>query len=167
MSLTSSASLIANKIGSRLRYAAVALIVAVTFGTLGFHFIEGWTLGDSLYMTVTTVGYGKVHPLDAGGRLFASLFMIVGVGTVAYALSGIVQTIVQSELVAAFGERRRFREMSKLREHYIICGAGRVGSRVIRHIERNGAAFVIIEQDAAKLSALIECGINVPGRGAK
>ncbi len=169
MSLTSSASPIANKIGSRLRYAAVALIVAVTFGTLGFHFIEGWTLGDSLYMTVmtvTTVGYGEVHPLGAGGRLFASLFMIVGVGTVAYALSGIVQTIVQSELVAAFGERRRFREMSKLREHYIICGAGRVGSRVLQHIERNGAAFVVIEQDAAKVSALIERGVNVLVRDA-
>ncbi len=148
----------------RLRYVIVALAAAIALGTFGFHEIEGWPLGDCLYMTVmtvTTVGYGEVHPLSAAGRIFASVFMLIGVGTVAYALSGIVQTVVQSELVATFGERRRVREMSKLHNHFIICGAGRVGSRIIREMERNGAPFIAIEKDAARGTALIERGANV------
>src|SRR5918911_1636677 len=102
----------------RIRYALVALAVATAFGTVGFHLIEGWSVMDSLYMTVetvTTVGYGDMSPKSLAGRLFAIVFMIVGVGTVAYVLSSTVQTIVQSELIATFGERRRHREMSKLR----------------------------------------------------
>lgn len=141
----------------------------MALGTLGFHLIEGWTLLDSLYMTVetvTTVGYGDVPPKTAGGRVFAIFFMIVGVGTVAYVLSSTVQTIVQSELIATFGERRRYREMSRLRNHFIICGAGRVGSHIIRDLERARVGFVVIEEDAQKVAHLIERGCHVLVRDA-
>lgn len=147
----------------------MALAVSMTLGTLGFHLIEGWTLLDSLYMTVetiTTVGYGDVPPKTPGGRLFAIFFMIVGVGTVAYVLSSTVQTIVQSELLAAFGERRRYREMSRLRNHFIICGAGRVGSHIIRALENARVGFVVIEEDAHKVAHLIERGCHVLVRDA-
>ncbi len=169
MSSTSTLSHNATRLRLRLRYAFIALLAAIALGTFGFHLIEGWTLGDSLYMTVmtvTTVGYGEVHPLDGAGRVFASLLMIVGVGTVAYALSSAVQSVIQSELVATFGQRRRFREMNKLRNHFIICGAGRVGSHIIRDIERADVPFVAIEKDAAKVAALIERGVNVLVRDA-
>lgn len=153
----------------RLRYALIALAVAITFGTLGFHLIEGWSLTDSLYVTVqtvTTVGYGDITPQSSRGRVFATIFMIMGVGTVAYALSSAIQTIVQSEMVAAFGARRRYREMNKLRQHFIICGAGRVGSHIIRDIERAGSPFVVIEKNAQKVSALAERGVFVLVRDA-
>ena len=148
----------------RMRYALYALAAAIAFGTIGFHMIEGWTLADSLYVTVetvTTVGYGDVPPKSAKGRAFAPLFMIVGVGTVAYALSSTVQSIVQSEIVATFGERRRYREMSKLRDHFIICGVGRVGSRIVREMRRTGSPFIAIESDADKVAGLIESGAHV------
>jgi voltage-gated potassium channel len=153
----------------RIRYALIALIVAITLGTFGFHLIEGWTLLDSLYMTVetiTTVGYGDVPPKTTGGRVFAIVFMLAGVGAVAYVLSSTVQLIVQSELIATFGERRRYREMSKLRNHFIICGAGRVGSQIILGLERAGAHFVVIEEDAPKVAHLIERGCHVLVRDA-
>jgi voltage-gated potassium channel len=152
-----------------MRYALIALAFAVGFGTLGFHLIEGWTLLDSLYMTVetvTTVGYGDVPPKTVGGRVFAIIFMFVGVGIVAYVLSSTVQMVIQSELIATFGERRRHREMSKLRNHFIICGAGRVGSHIIRDLERAGARFVVIEEDAQKVAHLIERGCHVLVRDA-
>jgi voltage-gated potassium channel len=147
----------------------MALAFAMAFGTLGFHLIEGWSLLDSLYMTVetvTTVGYGDVPPKTAGGRVFAIIFMFIGVGTVAYVLSSTVQLVIQSELIATFGERRRHREMSKLRNHFIICGAGRVGSHIIRDLERARVSFVIIEEDEQKVAHLIERGCHVLVRDA-
>src|SRR5437764_14673020 len=90
----------------RIRYALIALGGALLFGTLGFHLIEGWTLADSLYVTVqtlTTVGYGDMTPRDGRGRLFAVIVMMLGAGGVALAVSTIVQFIVQSELRLTFG----------------------------------------------------------------
>ena len=151
------------------RYALIALALAVLFGTLGFHLIEGWSLADSLYVTVqtlTTVGYGDITPKTMTGRVFASLFMFFGIGVAVYILTSTVQQIVQSELLAAFGERRRRREMNKLRNHFIICGAGRVGSRIIREMERAHMPFVVIESDAQKLVELSERHAHVLVRDA-
>jgi voltage-gated potassium channel len=158
-----------NRTRLRLRYAIYALASALALGTLGFHLIEGWSLSDSLYMTVqtvTTVGYGDVPPRTPAGRLFAIGFMLLGVGTVAYTLSSTVQTIVQSELVATFGQRRRYRKMSKLRNHFIICGAGRVGSHLIRDMQHNNELFVVIEKDAQKVAEMADRGLIVMVRDA-
>jgi voltage-gated potassium channel len=140
-----------------LAYSLAALAGVVTFGTAGFTLVEGWSLLDSLYMTVmtvTTVGYGPPLPLSPAGRDFSILFMVVGVGTAGYLLSTAVQSLVRSEIVAAYGERRRHREMSKLREHYIICGAGRVGRRIVGEMRRAGVPFVVVESNAALAAEL-------------
>jgi voltage-gated potassium channel len=148
----------------RLRYALYAVLASVALGTLGFHLLEPWSWLDSLYATIqtlTTVGYGDVTPQTAAGRIFASIFMFVGVGAVLYILTSTVQTIVQSEMVATFGMRRLQREMSKLHDHFIICGAGRVGSRLIRELQRGGVPFAVIEKDAQKVAHLVERGAPV------
>jgi voltage-gated potassium channel len=140
-----------------LAYSLAALAGVVAFGTAGFSLIEGWPLLDSLYMTVmtvTTVGYGSPLPLSTAGRNFAIFFMILGVGTTGYLLSSAVQSLVRSEILAAYGERRRQREMSKLKDHYIICGAGRVGARIVREMRRSGVPFVAIESNALLANAL-------------
>ena len=148
----------------RIRYALVALAAAILLGTLGFYLIEGWSLADSLYVTVqtlTTVGYGDVPPHSAMGRLFAILVMLLGAGGVALAVSTIVQSVVQSELVATFGERRRSKKMSKLHDHYIICGSGRVGSNLVRDLIKANESFVVIEQDKQRAAELSQRGVNV------
>lgn len=148
----------------RLRYALYAVLAAVALGTLGFHLLEGWSVADSMYATIqtlTTVGYGDLTPTTSAGRFFASLYMFVGVGAVLYVLTATVQTIVQSEMVATFGMRRRQREMSKLHDHFIICGAGRVGSRLIRELQRASVPFAVIEKDEQKVIHLIESGAPV------
>ncbi|MBV9923768.1 MAG: potassium channel protein [Acidobacteria bacterium] len=140
-----------------LFYSLAALTGVVAFGTVGFTLIEGWSLADSLYMTVmtvTTVGYGPPLPLSPSGRNFSIFFMVLGVGTAGYLLSTAVQSLVRSEILAAYGERRRQREMSKLRGHYIICGAGRVGSRIVRELQRSGVPFVVVESNAALAAQL-------------
>ena len=148
----------------RIRYALMALAVAILFGTIGFYLIEGWSLADSLYVTVqtlTTVGYGDVPPRSSNGRLFAVVVMLIGAGGVALAVSTIVQSVVQSELVATFGQRRRSRRVHKLHHHYIICGSGRVGSHLVRDLVSANESFVVIEQDQARAAEFSQKGINV------
>jgi voltage-gated potassium channel len=169
MSSIPNATSITQRSRKRLLYLLIALLFALVFGTVGYMLVEGWSIGDSLYMTVmtiTTVGYGAPQTLSTAGRNFTIFFMLVGVSATGFALSSAVQALVQSEIVAAFGERRRHREMSKLSNHFIICGAGRVGSRIIKEMQRAGIPFVAIEKDAQKVAALVERGAHVLIRDA-
>src|ERR1043166_5491832 len=92
--------------------------------------------------------------------------MLVGVGIVLYALTSAVQSIVQSEMVATFGRRRLSRKMSKLRNHFIICGAGRVGSHLIRSLQGSDETFIVIESNTQQVSQLVDLGIAVLVRDA-
>lgn len=153
----------------RILFALLAVIVAMGCGAIGFHLIEGWSILDSLYaaaQTVTTVGYGDVTPVTRGGRLFAMVFMLAGVGVVLYALTATVHAIVQSELVATFGERRQSRKMSKLRNHFIVCGAGRVGSHLVRSLVNGNETFIVIERDPQRVADLTALGVTVLVRDA-
>jgi len=144
----------------------LAVLGVILLGTIVFHVLEGWSILDSLYVTaqtVTTVGFGDLTPQTPAGRAFASIFMMVSVGVVLYALTTTVQAIVHSELFATYG---RSRQMSKLRDHFIICGAGRVGSHLIRGLRGVDATFVVIETDPAKVEALTDLNIPVLPRDA-
>src|SRR5258705_4527932 len=153
----------------RIRLALAAVAIAIGFGTAGFYLIEGWSILDSLYVaaqTVTTVGYGDLTPATRNGRIFSTVFMLAGVGVVLYALTTTVQAIVQSELVAAFGQRRISRRMKKLRDHFIICGAGRVGSHLVRGLLGSAESFIVIERDPQRVAELTALGVIVLVRDA-
>ena len=168
MSLTSSLHP-PGKNRASLRIGVIAVGCAIGLGTVVFHRIEGWSILDSLYVTaqtVTTVGFGDLAPRTIWGRAFATVFMMVGVGIVLYALTSAVQSIVQSEMVATFGQRRLSRKMSKLRNHFIICGAGRVGSHLIRSLQGSDETFIVIESNKQQVSQLVDLGIAVLVRDA-
>ena len=144
----------------------LAVFGAMLLGTVMFRVLEGWSILDSLYVTaqtVTTVGFGDLTPRTPYGRAFAVVFMMVSVGIVLYALTSTVQAIVHSELFASYGHARK---MSKMRDHFIICGAGRVGSHLIRNLRASNGTFLVIENDAAKVDALVDLGISVLPRDA-
>lgn len=148
----------------RLLYTLGAIFTVITIGGIGFHLIEGFTILDSFYLateTVTTVGYGDVTPKSTVGRLFAIFFMLVGGGTVLYALTSMVQSIVQSEIISVLGIRRKTKEMEKLKDHFIVCGAGRVGRRIIRSLVNQKIGFVVIDNDQRKVAEYIENGFFV------
>jgi voltage-gated potassium channel len=146
---------------SRLSYALIAIFFAIAIGAFGFYFIEGFSLLDSIYLateTVTTVGYGDLSPKKTEGRVFAIFFMLVGGGTVLYALTTLVQTLFQAELMSMFDSRRKIREMEKLHDHYIVCGAGRVGKRIIRSLQKQKIPFVVIEREERKAAPVADSG---------
>ena len=148
----------------RLVYASAAIVSAISFGATGFYLIEGFSALDSIYLateTVTTVGYGDIAPKTPLGRVFAILFMLIGGGTVLYSLTVLAQAVIQSEIIEAFGAGRRTREMKKLENHYIVCGAGRVGRRIIRSLQKEKCQFVLIERDQKKLVDFEDDGTHI------
>jgi len=143
----------------RILFAMLLLLLAA--GTIGFHFIEGWTWFDGLYMVVTTfttIGYGEVHPLSQAGRIFNIFLILLGVGNVFLIIGALTQSVLEFEFNQVFGRRKMEREISRLTGHYIICGAGRVGRSVARELARKPVPFVIIESDPEKAAKFAEEG---------
>jgi voltage-gated potassium channel len=136
-----------------LRFLAGALLFVIALGTAGFHYIEGWPWFDGFYMvitTLTTIGYQEVHPLSHSGRVFNVFIILAGVSLVFLAIGALTQALLEFELQSFFGRRRMEREIGRLTDHYILCGAGRVGRSVARELARRPAPFVIIESNDAK-----------------
>ena len=102
-----------------------ALIAIVIVGFSGYMVIEGWPFLDALYMTVitiTTVGYAEVHPLSAGGRIFSIFLVVCGVGGALYAITGIIEYIVEGNIRTSWWRRKMEAKLGKLKAHFILCG---------------------------------------------
>ena len=109
--------------------AAVPLLLVVA-GTVGYHVVERWGYGDSLWMTVitlTTIGYGEVHPLSSSGRIFTMFLAMGGIFSVFYAGTELVRSIVTGEVASLLGRQRMKRNLAQLSDHLIVCGYGRMG----------------------------------------
>ena len=135
---------------SRLFMILGLLTTVLLIGTLGFHVIESWTWFDSFYMaliTLTTVGYSEVLPLSNQGRAFNSLLMLSGVTTLFVSVGILADTIIKLELADYFGRRRRNRMLGAMSNHYIVCGAGRVGRCVVEELLRSQVPVVVIDND--------------------
>lgn len=98
-------------------------------------------------ITITTIGYTEPADLTQNGRYFGTLLIVVGVGTLGYALSVAVQSVVSLEIVSSLGKRRLMKEIQELKDHYIVCGAGRVGRRIGQEIAGRGLDCVLIETE--------------------
>ena len=140
-------------------FGLMACILVV--GTFGFRWIEGWPWFDAFYMTlftITTVGYAELHPLSQAGRIFNSFVILAGVTTVFFAIGLITVFAVESELGGNFKRRRQKRMLDKLKDHYIVCGVGRVGRSVVRELLRNEAAFIVVDTDHDRVGWALEQG---------
>ena len=140
---------------------AVALIGLLLLGTSGFWLLEGMEVLDALYMaviTLSTVGFGEVQPLSAGGKLF-TMVLILGAGWLAmYLLGGMADFLLSGEGRAYFQKRRLLRMLDKLSDHVIVCGYGRVGRHVARELALQGLPFVVIDPSPQKISQVEESG---------
>ena len=136
-----------------------AILVALAAGTIGYHVVEGWSYFDSLYMTVitlATVGYGEVHPLDSGGRIFTIFMILGGIAVMTYAFTTLTSVIVEGEVSALFERRRMQKQIEKLSGHYIICGGGHAGGVIASELAKTGRAFVVIERNKEALQKFVD-----------
>src|SRR6185436_20918239 len=106
----------------------------------------------------TSIGYSEAPGMTEGARYFTAVLIIMGVGTLAYALSSAAQAVIESELLSTFGKRKTYKHINKLTDHYVICGAGRIGAGVIKDVARSGQEFVVIEGDEAIADRLLAQG---------
>ncbi len=140
----------------RLVLSAALIALIVSFGTIGYMVIEEWDFIDSLYMTIitlTTVGFKEVHDLSLNGRIFTIVLLIGGVGTVFYTLGIGAKIIVEGELQEVYGRRRLEKKLKDLRDHYIVCGYGRMGKIVARELKHEKLKYAVIEKNEVILDS--------------
>jgi voltage-gated potassium channel len=134
----------------QLKFGFSFLLLVLVGGTLGYTLLEGWPALDALYMTVitiTTVGYGEVKPLSHGGVVFTMILILTSVGMVAFIIVGLARIMVEGEVRRIFGRRKLEKRIEGLKDHYIVCGYGRIGSYVCKELADKPVPFVVVEKN--------------------
>jgi voltage-gated potassium channel len=133
-----------------LRLSLSILTAVIAAGTLGYSLIEGWSLFDALYMTVitlATVGFKEVHELSPQGKAFTITLIIFGVGVITYAAGSLIQFMVEGQLRQVVGRKKMEKKIAKLKDHYIICGFGRIGQMICKEFQTRPVPFVVVEKN--------------------
>jgi voltage-gated potassium channel len=138
------------------------LILIIAAGTIGYMTIEGWQFVDALYMTVitiSTVGFKEVNQVGAAGRIFTIFLVFTGVGFTLYVAAAVVQFMVEGRIRIILGRRRLDKKIDRLKNHYIICGYGRIGRVLCRHLKRADIDVAVIEKDPEQITVMDADGI--------
>jgi voltage-gated potassium channel len=151
-----------SRLTRRFLLIVVAIVATLLIGTVGFTTIEHYPPFDAFYMTLTTmttVGYMEIHPLSHIGRVFNSFLIFFGVTTIFIAIGAMTQSIIELEFGDAIGKRRNKRMIDKLKDHYIICGYGRVGRGAADELRHAGVPFVIVDINPERVERAIVAGL--------
>jgi voltage-gated potassium channel len=135
------------------------LVITIMTGIMGYMSIEGWSFDDALYMTVitiTTTGFGEVHPLSKSGHIFTVILLILSFGTILYIGGTGIQYIIESKFLR---RRRMTKQMERMKDHYIVCGFGRMGSHICEKLNESKVPFVVIENNPNNFAKLDSLGI--------
>ena len=151
-----------SRLARRFLFLISAIVATLTAGTLGFTFIAHYPPFDAFYMaltTMTTVGYGEIHPLNHAGRVFNSFLIVFGVTTMFIAIGAMTQTIIEQELGNALEKRRNKRMIDKLKDHFIVCGFGRVGRGAASELQHAGVPFVVVDSNPERAERAMAAGM--------
>ena len=141
----------------RLAWIVAVLAILTAVGTGWFWLVEGWSLLDSAYMTVitlSTVGYSEVRPLSDRTRVFVMLYLVSGLGVFLFAVVQLGEMVVRAELGSWLRRRGMNSTLQSVKDHFIVCGFGRMGKTICRHLAERKLPFVVVDNDE---EALIEC----------
>jgi len=143
-------------------FATTMLALVVGLGTAGYMILEKWNFLDSLYMTVitiSTVGFSEVNPVSNHGRILTMTVLVSGLGVLAYVVGTLTRTLVEGQLLEVMGRKKLERQIKKLKDHYIICGYGRVGRIVCEEIKKSKPTpLVVIDTDSTLTPQIEEHG---------
>jgi len=149
---------------------AATFILLVLVGTFGYMFFENTGFWMGMYLTIITVftvGYGDIVPIHPSGRIFTVLLVISSVSFVFYTFTKITETMIEGELRGLYKRRRMNKEIARLRDHYIVCGFGRIGKEICKILKEHQRPFLVIEKDEEEIGALEEMGyLRLQGDGA-
>ena len=132
----------------RLVFPVILLITLIIAGVIGYMVLEGWPLLDAVYMiviTLATVGYREVHELNTAGKILTMGVIICGVCTVVYIFGQAIEIIVEGEIIGFRRKRKMDKIISEMKEHYIICGFGRVGRQISVELNEAKVPYVVID----------------------
>ena len=132
------------------RFSLLMLFGIIALGTCGYYFVEHMPLFEAFYMTIitiSTVGFAEVIPLSQAGRAITVIIIILGISVGAYTIGVLVRALVEGELVQILGRRKVQKQVSGLKNHFIICGFGRIGRIVCSELAADQIDFVVIEQE--------------------
>ncbi|MHB1592600.1 MAG: potassium channel family protein [Streptosporangiaceae bacterium] len=140
----------------RVQFALLAVLAVLVVGSIGY-ILLGFGVLDAVYQTVTTVttvGFREVRPLDSAGKIFTIILILAGVGTVLYAFSVVLETLVEGHLHTHFERRRMDRTIAKMTGHTVVCGWGRVGRAVGRYLTGLGGDVVVVDLDPRRVAEI-------------
>jgi voltage-gated potassium channel len=150
-------------VGTRhLIFSLSISILILALGTIGYMIIEDWPFIDALYMTVitiSTVGFKEVNQVGAAGRIFTIFLVFSGVGFTLYVAAAIVQFMVEGRIRIIMGRRRLDKKIERLKNHYIVCGYGRIGRVLCRHLRRANIDIAVIEKNSELIPVMDEDGV--------
>ncbi|WP_040280773.1 potassium channel family protein [Psychroserpens damuponensis] len=136
-------------------YTAVFLLVLVLLvGVLGFKIMSNYTWVDAIYMTVitiTTVGFGEVQPLDDSAKIFTVILILASVIILGYAITVITEYILSKNNFEELKQRKMQKKIDGFKDHIIICGYGRNGKQAAQKLLAYNKSFVVIEKDKEHL----------------
>ncbi|PIY43434.1 MAG: potassium channel protein [Armatimonadetes bacterium CG_4_10_14_3_um_filter_59_10] len=146
---------------ARLRLVVILIVLLVMTGTLGYVCIEHMSMLNAVYMTIitlATVGYRELKELSPSGKVFTMALIVFGVVALAWALESLTEAAVTEQLSRGFWRRRMNRIIEKMKNHYIVCGHGRMGQEITEELKRRDLPFVVIEINPEQLPLLNELG---------
>ncbi len=134
----------------KLRVAFSFLLLITLVGTLGYHFLEGWSLANSFYATIVTlgtVGFGDFYPITPAGKCFAIFLIVFGVGTMTYTFAVIMEVLMEGRLKRILGRGKLETQIHNIRDHYIICGYGKIGNLICTELAHEKIGLVVVESN--------------------
>ena len=149
-----------------LKVSLLVLSLLVTAGTVGYMSIEGWQPLDALYMTVITlgtVGFKEVHDLSDAGKIFTIALIIVGVSVLGYIVGSLAQIMFEGQFQRIIGRKKVESRIRSLKNHYIICGYGRIGSLICKEFAAKPLPFVVVESDPQIVERLSDLYLVIHG----